>query len=82
MTTIKIFKTPGCASCTKAIDLIKKVIKDYPKLKVKEINIVEHPDNAVKYGIMTSPTIVINEKVVFMGVPSEKALRKKFESLK
>ncbi len=82
MAIIKIFKTPGCASCVKAIDLIKKVIKDYPKLKVKEINIVEHPDDAVKYGIMTSPTIVINEKVAFIGAPSEKALRKKFQSLK
>ena len=82
MAIIKIFKTPGCASCARAIDLIKKVIKDYPKLKAKEINIVNHPDDAVKYGIMTSPTIVINEKVAFLGVPSEKALRKKFESLK
>ena len=82
MVIIKIFKTPGCASCVRTLDLIKNVIKDYPKLKIKEINIVNHPDDAVKYGVMTSPTIVINEEIAFAGLPSEKALRKKFDALK
>lgn len=63
----------------KALDLIKKVLKDFPNIKIKEIDLVEHPDMAVKYGVMTSPAIIINEAVAFVGVPNEKKFRKKLE---
>ena len=76
---IKILKTPGCASCARAIDLIKKVVKEFPKVKIKEINLIDHPDAAVKYNVMSSPAIIIDEKVAFLGVPKEKDLREKLK---
>lgn len=79
---VKVFSTPGCSSCVRAKELLERVIGDYPGVKIKEINILDHPKDAVKYGIMSSPAIVINEKVEFIGVPSEKNLRKLLEKLK
>jgi len=79
---VKIFSTPGCSSCARAKELLDKIIGDYPGVKIKEINILDHPEDAIKYGIMSSPTTVINEKVEFIGVPSEKNLRKILEKLK
>jgi len=81
--TVKIllFESPGCSNCMNATKLIKKIIKEYPHIVLKEMNVIEHPKEVVKYGVMSSPTIVINGKVAFIGMPSEKALRKKLEEL-
>lgn len=78
---VQILKTPNCNSCARATKLIKK-IKEENKLKfeVEELDIAEHPDLLQKYQIMTSPGIVIDGKLKFEGMPSEKKLREKLMS--
>lgn len=68
----------GCAKCERALQTIKKVVNDYKgKVKVKETDVVKNPEAVIKYGVLTTPAIIINNKVVFEGVPSEKKLREK-----
>ncbi len=75
---VQILKTPGCTSCAKATVMIKK-IKEEEKLnfEIEELDITEHPDLLQKYQIMVSPGIVIDGKLEFTGVPSEKKLKGK-----
>jgi len=75
---VQILKTPGCSSCARATAMIKKIKKE-EKLDfvIEELDITQHPDVLQKYQIMTSPGIVIDGKLEFTGIPSEKKLKSK-----
>lgn len=49
--------------------------EEFPGLRVEEVNVAEHPEAAVKYGVMATPAIAINGRLEFSGVPREDALR-------
>lgn len=75
---VLILKTPGCASCAQATVLINKIKKEGKlKINVKEVDITKNPDVLRKYPIMSSPGIVMDGKLEFVGVPREKELREK-----
>ena len=77
---IEIFVAPeGCPSCGKAGKLVRQVAPDYSGVEVREIHILEAPDRVVDYGIFSTPFIVIDGKVEFVGVPREADLRKRLE---
>lgn len=48
---------------------------EFPELQIEEIDVAEHPEVAVRYGVMTTPAIAINGRLEFSGVPREDALR-------
>ncbi len=81
MTHLKLLTTPGCSHCDQAKRVIEKVRPDFPDLKVETINLMEHPELAVQYGVMVSPALVINEKVVFVGGVKEDQLRNHLRSV-
>ncbi|MGP8321537.1 MAG: thioredoxin family protein [Methanosarcinaceae archaeon] len=72
---IKVFGSePPCAKCKVAYDTVRKVVK-----QVGEGVVVEKhsalSDEGDEYGIMITPTVVVNDEIVFVGkVPSEKKL--------
>ena len=75
---VQILKTPGCASCATATDLIREIKKEENlDFEIEELDLTENPDLLQKYQIMVSPGIVIDGKLEFTGLPSEKKLREK-----
>jgi glutaredoxin len=73
---IEIFIAPeGCPGCGKAQRLLKQVAADYPGVEVREIHILDAPERVVDYGVFSTPFIVIDGKVEFVGVPKESDLR-------
>jgi small redox-active disulfide protein 2 len=73
MKTIKILGT-GCAKCNSTFDLFKKVIEetgsDADLQKVTDIQEI------MKYLVMTTPGIVVDEKLVHSGsIPPEKQIK-------
>lgn len=78
---VMILKTQGCVSCAQASRIVNK-IKEEEKLKfnVKEVDILKNPEILQKYPILSSPGIVIDSKLEFAGMPSEKKLREKLRS--
>lgn len=75
MIHIKLLTTSGCSRCDQARQVIVKVQPDFPDLTVETINLVDHPELAVQYGVMVSPALVVNEKVAFVGGVKEDQLR-------
>ena len=72
---VKVFGSePPCAKCKMTHDVARKVQE-----KIGEGVFVEKhsalSEEGDKYGIMMTPTVVINDEIVFVGkLPSEKKL--------
>jgi hypothetical protein len=54
--------------------LVDEARAEFADLSVEEIDVAEHPDVAVKYGVMATPAIAINGRLEFRGVPREGTL--------
>ena len=65
---------PGCAKCKTTFKAIEKVIKEN-NLDVK-LTKVEDIMEIMKYNIMATPTVVVDEEVKIKGkVPSESEIK-------
>lgn len=61
--------------------LLERAKGEFPEISFHEIDLTEHPEVAVKYGVMATPALVINGRLEFTGVPKEKRLRERIEAL-
>ena len=78
---IEIFVAPeGCSSCGKAQRLVGEIARDYPGVEVRQVHILDAPDRVVEYGVFSTPFIVIDGKVEFVGVPKERDLRQRLNA--
>jgi len=64
MLTIKVLGS-GCANCKRLEQIARKVIEDM-SLEAEVIKVTEYPD-IMAYNIISTPGLVINEKVVSSG---------------
>ncbi|MBO8137919.1 MAG: TM0996/MTH895 family glutaredoxin-like protein [Desulfotomaculum sp.] len=71
---IKILGT-GCQKCSALANLVNEVVKE---MNVQaEVEKVEDIPQIVKYGVMTTPGLVVNGKVKLTGrLPSRDELKK------
>ena len=53
----------------------------FPEMVVEIIDVIETPEAAQKYMLMSAPGVVVNGKLEFVGGVKEEALRKKIEEL-
>ena len=77
MIEVKVFgTTPPCAKCKEVTRRANKVAEKHPgKISVAHFDALSAEGD--KYGILMTPTIVINDKVVSFGrVPSEDDIEK------
>ena len=77
MIKVKVFgSTPPCAKCKEVEKRAKKIAEKYPG-KVEVVKFDALSEEGDKYGIMLTPTVVINDRVVATGkVLSEDDLEK------
>jgi len=73
-TDIQVLSTPGCAGCDQTKRLITEVLAEFPNLSWEEIDLIEFPELAGEYGLMSVPAVVIGGKLAFAKVPTHKAL--------
>jgi len=82
---IIILTAPGCTTCDQAKGVVQKVVeqagKEYSGLSYRTVDVVASPEIGARYGVLSTPSIIINDELVFRGVPKEEVLRKKLQSL-
>jgi len=73
MLTIKILGG-GCANCKRLEQIARKVVEDN-QIEADFDHVTEYPD-IMKYGVMSTPALVVDEKVLCSGrIPSESEVK-------
>ena len=77
MIKVEVFSSPGCGKCTQAKNVLKAIADEMGQDKItwRDVNILEEMDYAVELGVMSSPAIAINGKLIFSSLPSASKLR-------
>lgn len=82
---IIILTAPGCTTCDQAKAVVQKVAEqageEFPGLNYRTVDVLASPEIGAKDGALSTPSIVINDVLVFRGVPQEKDLKKKLKSI-
>ena len=78
--TLVDFWAPWCAPCLMQGPIIEKIAEEYGgKVTMGKLNVDDNPETAVKFGVMSIPTLIVfkdGEKVgQFTGVQSEEKLK-------
>lgn len=73
----------GCHNCEAVKKIFNEVMPDFPNVEVEEIDITSPngQELVLKYGIMASPGIVINEELFSSGGVNKEKLIAKLKSL-
>ena len=81
MLKIEVFSSPGCSKCGHAKDVLKNLADELggEKIQWHEVNILDEMDYAVELGVLSTPSIAINNELVFASLPSAKKLRAELE---
>ena len=76
MVKIEFFSVPGCSKCNKAQEEFQILIQEFgEEFSWRPVNILEEIDYAIELGLLSTPAIVINKKVLFTSVPTLKEFR-------
>ncbi|MCJ7792540.1 MAG: thioredoxin [Candidatus Marinimicrobia bacterium] len=80
------FWAPWCGPCLMAGPVVETLAEEYQdKVKVGKLNVDESPKMAVKYGVMSIPTVIIfnqgKEVKKQIGFPGKKAYQKLIEEV-
>lgn len=61
--------------------LIEKAKDRFPQIQLREVNLGDHPEVALRYGVFSTPALVINGRLEFTGVPKERKLLERLHVL-
>ena len=72
--TVEVFTAKKCPYCEKAMNMVKAMSKKYRELVWKQTSVdqFEGRREALNYGIPAVPEIVIEGRLVFIGLPTIK----------
>ena len=77
---VEFFFTGGCSNCAKARETLREVAESTPHVEWKEVDIGKNPHRAVDVGIVSTPAVTIDRKLVFKAMPSAPDLRSAIEA--
>lgn len=74
---VEVFSSPGCGKCGHAREVLKKLTEEIGggRIRWREVNVLEEMDHAVKLGVLSTPAIAVDGKLLFTSLPSTKKLR-------
>lgn len=82
---VEVFSSSTCPHCPAAVKVAEEAKAELTDLDINlEILSIDVPENrkkAIDYEIMAVPTIVINNRVEFIGAPSKEEFIAKLKSI-
>ena len=75
MRTLELFTDPVCFSRENSLCLIREVLKDFPDISFKEVNMLQEHQRANALGVKMSPTLVLDGRIISMSIPDEQELK-------
>ncbi len=74
---VEVFSSPGCSKCGHAKNMLRKIAEEFgiDAIEWREVNILEELEYSVELGVLSTPAIAVDGKLVFSGLPSPKKLR-------
>lgn len=78
---LELFTHPGCISREGGKQFVNSIIKNFPQVAFREVDMVEEQKRSAMLGVRMSPTLVFNDKIVAVGIPPEQTLRTLLEGL-
>ncbi len=74
---VELFLSPNCNICGQTSKALEKLTDEIgaDKIQWRKVNVIEEIDLAVSLGILSTPSIVIDNVLVFSALPSIKTLR-------
>lgn len=80
---VEVFSSPGCGKCGQAKEVLKKLAREIggDRIEWREVNVLDEMDYAVRLGVLSTPAIAVNGKLLFAVLPSEKTLRRTLERM-
>ena len=68
--SVEFFFAGGCSKCAEARHALRQAAESTPGVQWKEIDIAKEPNRAVDVGVMSTPAVAIDGKLVFNAAPS------------
>jgi len=74
---VEVFSSPGCSKCGHAKELLRTMALELgeDRIQWRDVNILEELDYAVEMGVLSTPAIAVNGKLVFAGLPAAEKLK-------
>ncbi|MBI2166943.1 MAG: DUF547 domain-containing protein [Candidatus Omnitrophica bacterium] len=77
MKTLELFTHAGCPSRKNGIRLIREALKGLEgEVLFREVDLGRSPERAEALGVRMSPTIVLDGKIISVGLPTAKGLKR------
>ncbi len=76
--TVELFFAVGCSKCAEARDALREAAQSTGRADWKETDIAKDPNRAVDAGVMSTPAVAIDGKLIVSPTPSD--LRKAIEA--
>ena len=78
MVEIKLFTAPSCRHCREAINRLMETLESLKpgvtEFVLETIDIYQHPKKAMEYQVLTTPTLVLNDRWILRGIPKREKL--------
>lgn len=78
MIRLRLFTAPSCGHCKEAanqlVETLESLKPEVTEFVLEAIDIHQHPEKAMEYQVLTTPTLVINDRIVLRGIPNREKL--------
>ncbi len=74
---VEVFSSPGCSKCGHVKEILRKIVKELEdeRIEWREVNILKELDYAVEMGVLSTPAIAVDGKLIYSGLPSAGKLK-------
>lgn len=78
---VELFAAPGCNRCAHAKEQLQRIVEEIgsDRLEWRTVEVLDEIDYAVAIGVLSTPAIAIDGKLVFTALPSSTKLRRNLE---